>query len=527
MTDAAFRSAEEQRVLIVAPVGADGALAKRVLRDSGFACRVCTSLDELCNEMERGAGALLITEEVLWHSRLGSLVARLNAQPAWSALPVVIAADIDTTLYERRPMLRQLEKFKVTFLARPVATVSLVSMLRSALEARKRQYQVRDLMENLQKEINARDAFLATLSHELRNPVSAVRNAIQLMELSPDDPSVRGSCADVINRQSRDLTRLLDDLLDVARVTQGKITLDRSRIDVRQVLTELATDMRDSLSCELSLLLPEEELVVYCDKLRIKQIFQNLIDNADKFSEEGSTVTMAAQADASWISVRVRDEGIGISPDKLDSIFQLFSQAAQPSRRSSGGLGIGLTVVRSLVEMNGGTISVHSEGTGRGTEFVVRLPLAVAGQAMSPEAAAANRNKHPMPKRLLVIEDNPDGASMLKALLETDRHEVTVCTDGRSGLTQASMDPDAIIIDIGLPDCSGYDVARSLREQPAFSDTLLIALTGYGSERDRQRARESGFDHHLTKPIDFATLRAVLDVGRTTGPHGHERGRGG
>lgn len=498
----------EQRVLILAPVGVDGVLAQRVLRQSGIACRICPSLDDLCSEMHSGAGAILITEEVLWHRKLDSLVAALNSQPSWSALPIVIAADMDRSLYERAPVLRQLEKFKVTFVARPVITVSLVSMLRSALAARARQYQVRDLMENLQKEINSRDAFLAMLSHELRNPVSAVRNAIQLMELSAGNADLHASCRDVIDRQSRDLTRLLDDLLDVARVTQGKITLDRSRVDIRQLLSELAKDLGDTLSCNLSLVLPEEELVASCDRLRIKQVFLNLIDNADKFSEAGSSVIVTAQAADSWISVSVKDEGIGITSDKLNTIFDLFAQATQPTQPSRGGLGIGLTVVRSLVQMNDGTISVHSAGTGKGTEFVVRLPFAPAGEARPSSHPPVD--DHAAPKRLLLIEDDADGASMLKALLETDRHQVTVCADGQSGLSEARMDPDAIIIDIGLPDCSGYDVARSLREQPAFSDTLLIALTGYGSERDRQRARESGFDHHLTKPVDFTTLRALL-----------------
>lgn len=505
---------DEQRVLVMAPVGADSELAERVLRQAGIACRVCSSVDDLCSEMQRGAGAILMTEEVLWHRKLDSLVAVLDVQPSWSALPIVIAAEMGRSLYERSPVLRRLERFKVTFLARPVVTVSLVSMLRSALAARARQYQVRDLMENLQKEVSARDAFLATLSHELRNPVSAVRNAIQLMELSTENPDIHASCREVIDRQSRDLTRLLDDLLDVARVTQGKITLQRSRVGLRQLLTELAKDLRDTLSCKLSLTLPEEELLVSCDRLRIKQVFLNLVDNADKFSEVGSTVTVAAQTDGAWASVSVKDEGIGIASDKLDGIFQLFAQASQPSQPSRGGLGIGLTVVQSLVRMNGGTISAHSEGCGKGTEFVVRLPLAPSDEARPSGHRAAGR-RHTKPKRLLLIEDDPDGASMLKALLETDRHEVTVCADGQSGLSQARMDPDAIIIDIGLPDCSGYDVARTLREQPAFSDTLLIALTGYGSERDRQRARESGFDHHLTKPIDFTTLRAVLGRGRS------------
>ena len=516
-------STEELRVLILAPVGKDSILARQVLLRAGMDCNVCATLEALRTEMDRGVGAILITEEVLWHRNVDSLISILNAQPSWSAIPLVIASDMGRALYERTPVLRQLEKFKVTFLARPVVAVILTSMLRTALAARARQYQVRDLMAQLQNELRLRDEFLATLSHELRNPVGALRNAIQLMDLSEDKPGIRAHCRGVIDRQSRDLSRLLDDLLDVARVTQGKITLDKSRVGLRQLLSEVARDMQDSVSCRLAMQLPEHELTVYCDPLRIKQVFLNLIDNADKFSDEGSTVTIEAKVEGSRVVVAVRDTGIGIAPDKLKSIFHLFAQASEPSKPSRGGLGIGLTVVQALVEMNGGSISVSSKGPGSGTEFVVRLPLADPEEGRTCNVEAAGQNAPAAPKRLLLIEDDPDGASTLKALLETDRHEVTVCSDGRSGLSHADLAPDVVIIDIGLPDCTGYDVARALRQKPAFADTVLIALTGYGSERDRQRARASGFDHHLTKPVNFSALRALLGARRS--PDNRHAGR--
>jgi two-component system, sensor histidine kinase len=507
----------EERVLIFAPFGADGELAQRVLGELEIRAQVCGSMASLCAEIEEGVGAVLITEEALWDPGLVSLTDRFDDQPSWSSIPLVIAANIDLELYKREHILRRLEGYKVTFLSRPVVVVSLASTLRSALAARRRQYQVRDLMLNLHTELRLRDEFLATLSHELRNPLGAVRNAVQLMNMSEiDDPMLKKS-RDIIDRQTLDLSRLLDDLLDVARVTQGKISLKVEELSLRQLLEEIVRDQRESgaMHCEIKLELPDDELPVRGDRLRIKQVFLNLLHNADKFSDGAGEIRIRAWSDGKEIGISVRDRGIGIPRHMLDSVFHLFTQGARTNRGTRGGLGIGLTVVQGLVQMHHGRVTVSSAGRGKGSEFTVYLPrlrhrtsdaaLDKAGE-QQPE-----RRRRTRAQNVLVIEDDVDGGASLKALLERAGHRVMVCADGRSGLIQArNATPDAIILDIGLPDSNGYEIARLLRADTAFANTLFVALTGFGSAEDRRRAKEAGFDHHLTKPIDFESLKSIL-----------------
>jgi signal transduction histidine kinase/ActR/RegA family two-component response regulator len=509
---------QEERVLIFAPFGSDGAIAQRVLDELEIPAHVCDSMLSLCEELQQGVGAVLITEEALWDPELDCLIDVFDSQPSWSAIPIVIAANIDQDLYKREHLLRRLEDYKVTFLSRPVVIVSLASMLRSALAARRRQYQVRGLMLNLHTELRLRDEFLATLSHELRNPLSAVRNAVQLMNMAHiADPRLAKS-RDIIDRQSMDLSRLLDDLLDVARVTQGKISLQTEEFSLHQLLGEIVRDQREagSMHCEIVLQLPADPLPVKGDRLRIKQVFLNLLHNADKFSDGDGEIRVRARTEGNDIAVSVRDRGIGIPRHMLDSVFHLFSQAARTNRDTRGGLGIGLTVVQGLVQMHQGRVTVSSAGAGKGAEFTVYLPRfqrqgKIGDDALRPAARPRGTGR---PQDVLLVEDDPDGGASLKALLELDRHRVTVCHDGRSGLMRArEMKPDVIILDIALPDSSGYEIARLLRSDPSFSHTLIIALTGYGSAEDRRRAKEAGFDHHLTKPIEFPELRSLLSRG--------------
>lgn len=506
----------EERVLIFAPFGADGELAKRILGELEIRAQLCNSMPALCAELAEGVGAVLITEEALWDPALSCLVDLFDDQPSWSSIPLVIAANIDLELYKREHILRRLEGYKVTFLSRPVVVVSLASTLRSALAARRRQYQVRDLMLNLHTELRLRDEFLATLSHELRNPLSAVRNAVQLMNMSSiDDPALEKS-RDIIDRQTLDLSRLLDDLLDVARVTQGKISLKIEEFSLRRLLEEIVCDQRETgaMQCEVELQLPDDELPVRGDRLRIKQVFLNLLHNADKFSDGEGEIRIRAWTDGQEIGVSVRDQGIGIPRHMLDSVFHLFAQGGRSSRGTRGGLGIGLTVVQRLVQMHRGRVTVSSAGRGKGSEFTIHLPRlkrTAGGKGIGKEREQPARARRARSRHVLVIEDDPDGGASLKALLEAAGHRVTVCADGGTGLVRArESTPEVIILDIGLPDSNGYEIARLLRSDPAFSDTLFVALTGFGSTEDRRRAKEAGFDHHLIKPIDFKALMAIL-----------------
>ena len=507
----------EERVLICAPFGADGELAQRVLSELEISAQLCDSMASLCAEVEEGVGAVLITEEALWDPGLVCLIDRFDDQPSWSSIPIVIAANIDLELYKREHILRRLEGYKVTFLSRPVVVVSLASTLRSALAARRRQYQVRDLMLNLHTELRLRDEFLATLSHELRNPLGAVRNAVQLMNMSQIDDPMLAKSRDIIDRQTLDLSRLLDDLLDVARVTQGKISLKVEELSLRRLLEEIVRDQRESgaMHCEIELELPDDELPVRGDRLRIKQVFLNLLHNADKFSDGDGEIKIRAWSDDKEIGISVRDRGIGIPRHMLDSVFHLFTQGARTNRGTRGGLGIGLTVVQGLVEMHRGRVTVSSAGRGKGSEFTVYLPrLRHLSREKALDQAGRqqpDRRRRTRAQDVLVIEDDVDGGASLKALLERAGHRVTVCADGRSGLIQArNVTPDAIILDIGLPDSNGYEIARLLRADTAFADTLFVALTGFGSAEDRRRAKEAGFDHHLIKPIDFESLKSIL-----------------
>ena len=507
----------EERVLIFAPFGADGELAQRVLGELAIRAQVCDSIVSLCAELEEGVGAVLITEEALWDPTLACLIERFDDQPSWSSIPIVIAANIDLELYKREHILRRLEGFKVTFLSRPVVVVSLASTLRSALAARRRQYQVRDLMLNLHTELRLRDEFLATLSHELRNPLGAVRNAVQLMNMVEIDDPVLERSRDIIDRQTLDLSRLLDDLLDVARVTQGKVSLKVEEFGLRQLLEEIVRDQREAgaMHREVELELPDDELPVRGDRLRIKQVFLNLLHNADKFSDGDGEIRIRAWSDDKEIGISVRDRGIGIPRHMLDSVFHLFAQGARTDRGRRGGLGIGLTVVQGLVEMHHGRVTVSSAGRGKGSEFTVYLPRLwhpSSGRTLEkkPEKQP-DRRRRARSQNVLVIEDDVDGGASLKALLEMEGHRVTVCVDGRSGLVHArDSTPDVIILDIGLPDSNGYEIARLLRADAALANTLFIALTGFGSAADRRRAKEAGFDHHLTKPIDFDALKSIL-----------------
>jgi CheY-like chemotaxis protein len=349
------------------------------------------------------------------------------------------------------------------------------------------------------------------LGHELRNPLSSVRNAIVSASL---DPSRRDRALGIARRGADQLARLVDDLLDVARISRGKIPLRRGRVRVA-TLVERAVEMTRLLVEErahaLTMSLPDGALEVDGDQTRLEQVLVNLITNAAKYTERGGHIDVRAEEIDGEAVVRVQDDGCGIPAEMLPRVFDLFSQGERGLERAQGGLGIGLTVVRRLVELHGGRVDAYSEGPGKGAEFVVRLPalppLPVAAAPGSPGPESVEQRA-----RVLLVEDNPDVAESMALLLELLGHQVTVVHDGLGALDVAStIRPDVILIDIGLPGIDGYEVARRLR-QDATMHPMLVALTGYGRREDKERALEAGFDHHLTKPVEFDALSSLVET---------------
>jgi signal transduction histidine kinase/DNA-binding response OmpR family regulator len=370
------------------------------------------------------------------------------------------------------------------------------------------------LYAKVQEADRRKNEFLAMLAHELRNPLAPVRNAAQMLRSSQADAAKLEWAADVIDRQSRQLVRLVDDLLDVARITQGKITLSLEPVDVATVVhlaEEMTRQLIETRRHSLTIRVPAVPLSVYGDCARIAQILANLLNNAAKYSEPGSNISLDAHEIGSEIEFRVRDSGIGIPVDLLESIFDLFIQADRSLDRSQGGLGIGLTIVRNLVQMQGGSVQAHSAGTGKGSEFVVRLPRVSSERAheVPPRPCLPSRTA----LRVLVVDDHPDAAESMASLMQSAGHQATIAHDGPTAIAVARrFRPDAVLLDIGLPGMNGFEVARVLRAAPETSGCVLIAVSGYGQSEDYRRSREVGFDHHLVKPADISELEQILDT---------------
>ncbi len=359
-----------------------------------------------------------------------------------------------------------------------------------------------------------KDEFLATLAHELRNPLAPIRNAAQILASPKLDETALQWSRQVIQRQVTHMAWLLDDLLDVARITQGKLELRRERISLAGVIetaVEAARPLIDGKRHALAIELPEPDVEIDADPLRLAQVISNLLTNAAKYTDPGGRIALVACLAPPNLAITVRDTGIGISPGALRSIFEMFSQVADTLSRSEGGLGIGLALIKGLVELHGGSIEARSEGAGRGSEFVVHLPLPTAAGNAAVRSEANPVGKPRSGRRVLVADDNQDAADSLGLILELAGHQVRVAHGGHSALQiAAEFHPDVVLLDIGMPDLNGYDTARALRAAPGGEDLELIALTGWGHPDDKRRAAEAGFDRHLTKPVDPAALEALL-----------------
>jgi signal transduction histidine kinase/ActR/RegA family two-component response regulator len=514
------RAALDRRVLVMARTSKDAATTERLLAQVGIEAETCQGLDQLARELRRGAAAMVIPEEGLSPAAMATLSGILAEQPAWSDLPVLVLTRPGADSVELSEALRMLGN--VTVLECPLRVPTLLSAVRTAIRARDRQYQIRGHLaeraraeESLRQADQRKDEFLATLGHELRNPLAPVLTGLQLLKMSGRDDATAGRAIAVMERQIRHLIRLVDDLLEVSRITTGLIDVRREPLDLAFVVRAAVDTSRPAIETgrhELTLDLPLQPIAVSGDPVRLTQVFANILTNAAKYTNPGGRIHISARRSDGHAVVSVRDNGIGIPVDRLSAVFDMFTQVDRSSRRLQGGLGIGLTLVRSLVGMHGGRVFAKSDGPGTGSEFVVELPM-LAGRADAVETAESMAGKVP-PRRVLLVDDNVDAAETLGMLLTALGATISVAHSGRAALAALdTFDPDTVLLDIGMPEMDGYEVARTIRAQPRHADVLLIALTGWGQQDDQRRSRAAGFDHHLVKPPNIDKLRELLGSG--------------
>jgi CheY-like chemotaxis protein len=402
----------------------------------------------------------------------------------------------------------------VTVLERPIRVASLVSALRSALRARRRQYELRKILEDLSEADKRKTEFLATLAHELRNPMAPLSTALAILTRKTLTPEAALPYYQLMGRQVEHMVRLVNDLMEVSRITRGKIELQLGELALNEVIrgaVELSRPLVDAGRHTLAVHMPEASEAVEGDGVRLTQVFSNLLNNAAKYTPEGGRIDVFVERDDDGHAVvRIKDSGAGIPADMLGAIFDMFVQVSGTARAAQGGLGIGLTLVKSLVELHGGKIEAASDGPNQGSEFTVRLPLldhglrADAHTTTSQEAIAARH-------RILVVDDNRDAAESLATLLDLLGAQTAVAFSGADALNKAeAFQPSLGILDIGMPGMDGCELARRFRAHPKFHGMGLIALTGWGQPDDRLRIARAGFDHHLLKPVDMDELSAAL-----------------
>jgi PAS domain S-box-containing protein len=357
-----------------------------------------------------------------------------------------------------------------------------------------------------------KDEFLATLAHELRNPLAPMRNALQVIQLAGDDVTAVGQAREMMERQMRHMVRLVDDLLDVSRITRGKLELRKQQVNLAAVVRtaiETSRPLIEAASHHLTITLPQQPLFVDGDPIRLAQVFSNLLNNAAKYTERGGEIWLTVERQGSDAVVSVRDTGLGVPKEMLAKVFELFTQVDRTLENAQGGLGIGLTLVRRLTEMHGGSVEAHSEGYGKGSEFFVRLPVVLTDMARDERTAELSTPSSR--RRILVVDDNRDSAISLGMMLQLMGNEVRTAHDGLEAVRMAEVfNPDVVLLDIGLPKLNGYEAARRIRHETWGRDMVLIAVTGWGQEEDKRRSKEAGFNFHLVKPVEPASLEKLL-----------------
>jgi signal transduction histidine kinase/ActR/RegA family two-component response regulator len=520
------------RILIVAPLGRDAAAMVELLQCHGYLTQVCSGLADAAAAVEQGAGALLLTEESLEREQMAALLPRLDRQPAWSELPVIILTTVGERSAERLDHIAAAAG-GVTLLERPLGAATLLRSIEVALRSRRRQYQVRDLLaaqqareralrdseERLRLAIDAlrdadrrKDAFLATLSHELRNPLAPIRNAAEVLASPRLTPLQLRWTQNVIQRQATHMASLLDDLLELTRITQGKLQLRKQACSIQSIVdaaVETARPLLERKKHELLIRVPPDTPPFVADPVRLAQAVSNLLTNAAKYTDAGGRIELSVRL-GERLTIAVQDDGIGIPAEQLAGLFVMFSQIPSAIGRSEGGLGVGLALVKGLAELHGGTVEAQSEGVGKGSRFVLTLPFEAgpASEAPAEEALAVIPFGQ---MRVLVADDNRDAADTLSMLLSLQGYEVRTVYGGRAAISAAeTFRPDVALLDIGMPEVDGYSAAKAIRQQRRGVDAYLIAITGWGQQEDKRRALEAGFAAHVTKPVDPGRLRDLL-----------------
>jgi PAS domain S-box-containing protein len=433
------------------------------------------------------------------------------AERAVRAATIVASAD-NTVLIRKDGSECPIDERAAPILDAQGVVIGCVLVFRDITDRRRIEQQTYEMMMELREADRHKDEFLALLAHELRGPLAPLRNGLEVIKRGRGaEELLRRTCISM-ERQVEQLIRLINDLLDASRIARGKIELRRAPTELGALLREVLEGKRpqtEAAGLSLEAVLPAEPLFVDGDPVRLTQVFRNLLDNARKYTEPGGHIEISLAPEKSQAVVRVRDTGIGIPADKLDAIFEMFVQISRSLPRAQDGLGIGLALARRLLVLHGGSIEACSEGPGRGSEFVVRLPLATEARKREPAAAAAEIVS--APRRILIVDDNTDTAASLALLLQLANHETYTAHDGLEALTAAErLRPDVVLLDVRLPKLDGYEVCRRIRQRPWAGNVTLIAVTGLGQERDRQRSKEAGFDAHLVKPPDYAEITRLL-----------------
>jgi signal transduction histidine kinase/CheY-like chemotaxis protein len=517
----------ERRVLVLAPFGRDASLTCEILKEAGISAYACRNMDEFCHEISEGVGAALMTEEALIKSELPSLLAHLERQEIWSDLPVIFfTASKESSKFILESLGTSLN---LTILERPINITIVISAVRSALRARLRQYEMRDLLGEMERATRAKDEFLAVVSHELRTPLNALMGWAIMLRSHKLDESTTAHALEVIERSARVQSQLINDLLDVSRIISGKLQLDVRPLEVTPVIQAAIDIVRTTIEAKalhLKVDLPEEEVFVLADPNRLQQVVWNLLTNAVKFTPKGGMIAVRLAPVDSGLEISVSDTGLGISEDLLSQVFNRFWQADSSRTRRFGGMGLGLAIVRHLVEFMGGTVSASSAGKNRGATFTVKLPLLSledraqmkfrepqAGEKVMAGGIAADYLPTLEGLRLLVVEDEPDARDLIVTLLQQCKALVKGVPSSNEALRVLhEWKPDILVSDLEMPDEDGYSLIRKIRSENGNNGSRIpaVALTAHARLEDRMRALSAGFDAHIAKPVELAELIMVL-----------------